>query len=65
MGKNSGYIVTTKTGFNGRTKHGDKLVNGKVIVYLEENHKPVLDEKGVQKKILCNHTDLKIEGYAD
>lgn len=65
MAKQSGYYVTTKSGNTGYTIHNDKAVNFKVIVYLTENFKPVLDENGKQKKLLCNPRDLKIIGFKD
>ena len=58
MGKNSGYIVQTKTGKNGRTYHKDKLINKKQIVYVE-------GEAGKTIKILCDPKSLKIVGYVD
>lgn len=65
MSKQPGYAVTTKTGKKGRTKHSDPIVNDKVIVYLEEGFKPILDENGNQKKLLCTATSLVINGYVD
>lgn len=65
MSKQSGYYVKTKTDKVGFTIHNDKPVNNKIIVYLTENFKPVLDEKGVQKKILCLASELKIIGFKD
>lgn len=64
--RNSGYIVETKKGERGRTRHRDAPINGKTIVYLEDgNFKPILDEKGNQKKLLCNQWELKMIGYSD
>lgn len=65
MGKQSGYIVTTKSGKTGYTIHKDKAVNGKIIVYLTENFNPVMDENGNPKKLLCLALDLKIIGFKD
>lgn len=61
----AGYIVKTKTGLTGRTKHTDKRVNGKVIVYLEQDGKPVLDEKQQPKKLLCDVAGLELKGFTD
>ena len=49
-----GKIVKTKTGHVGRTRNGDKPVNGKVVVHLDDG-----------KKILCNAKDLIMKGYWD
>lgn len=61
----AGYIVKTETGLTGRTKHSDKRVNGKVIVYLEQDGKPVLDDQGQPKKLLCDVSRLELRGYVD
>lgn len=51
---NSGYLVTTKKGFKGRTYHKDKLIDGKQPVYVENN-----------VKLLCDPETLTINGYID
>ncbi len=63
MAKDSGYYVKTEKGNIGYTIHNDKLVNGKIIVYLTENFKPCYDGDGKQKKILCLASELKIIGF--
>lgn len=63
--KNPGYIVETKSGQMGRTRHADQRVNGKIIVYLEKDGKPDLDEKQQQRRILCEVSALKLRGYCD
>lgn len=65
MMKNPGYIVITKDGHTGRTRHADHRVNGKIVVYLEKDGKPILDEKLQQKKLLCEAAKLQIKGYVD
>jgi len=65
MSKSSGMIVKTSTGQRGTTKNCDDLVNGKIIVYLEEDGKPVLDEKQEQKKMLCDPKTLTGIGFTD
>ena len=65
MSKQSGYYVTTKSGKTGYTVHKDKPIGFKTIVYLTENFKPVLDENGQPKKLLCNPSELKIIGFKD
>ena len=59
----AGYIVKTKGGLIGRTRHSDKRVNGKVIVYLEQDGKPVLDENNQPKKLLCDVAGLELVGF--
>ena len=39
MSKDSGCLVETKTGKQGRTYHRDTLVNGKMVVYVKINNK--------------------------
>lgn len=64
--ENSGYQVITKSGWTGRTYHRVGPVNGKVVVFLiDEDFNPVLDEKGQQKKLLCDPATLKIVGFID
>jgi hypothetical protein len=57
MSKDSGYLVETKTGKQGRTYHRDNKVNGKVVVYIEVDGKEV--------KILCIPETIKIIGFVD
>ena len=57
MSKDSGYLVKTKTGKEGRTYHRDNLVNGKLIVYVNVD--------GKQVKMLCDPETVKIIGYVD
>lgn len=65
MGKQSGYYVKTKTGKVGYTIHKDNPVNGKIVVYITDNFKPVLDGNGNPQKLLCLASDLKIIGFKD
>jgi len=61
MSKDSGYLVETKTGKQGRTFHRERLLNGKLIVYVE-----VEEEKKIEmKKFLCDPQTVKIIGYVD
>ena len=55
MGKNSGYLVETKSGKRGRTYHRDKKVNKKTVVYIDDEKIPML----------CDPKTLKIIGYAE
>ena len=57
MSKDSGYLVKTKTGKEGRTYHRNKLINGKCVVHVQEN--------GTEIKMLCDSKTLKIIGYID
>ena len=54
---NSGYLVTTKKGIQGRTYHKDALINGKQPVYTEIDRKPV--------RLLCDPETLTINGFID
>ena len=58
--RNSGYLVTTKTGLKGRTYHNKGLINGKVPVYLETG-KHQYDDNA----ILCVPDTLKMNGFID
>ena len=51
----SGFIVITKSGKEGYTKHSDKLINGKTPVYFENS----------DLKMLCSPDKLEIIGYRD
>ena len=45
--KSAGYLIETLSGLRGRTRHSDHLVNGKIIVYLEDlTGRPILDKTG-------------------
>ncbi|GEM_PF-940975 len=55
--KNSGYIVTTKTGLQGRTYHSDELVNGKQPIHVVKDGEPM--------KMLCTPDSLVINGFID
>jgi hypothetical protein len=57
MSKDSGCLVKTKTGKEGRTYHKDKLVKGKLIVYITVDNKEI--------KMLCDPETVKIIGYVD
>jgi hypothetical protein len=60
MSKDSGYLVETKTGKQGRTYHREGLLKGKVIVHLETE-----EENNQNIKYLCDPQTIKIIGYAD
>jgi len=57
MSKDAGYLVTTKTGLEGRTYHREGRVNDKVIVYVEVNGKVV--------KMLCDPKTIVTTGFID
>jgi hypothetical protein len=57
MSKDSGYLVITKTGKEGRTYHREGLVNKKMVVHIENDNKEI--------KILCDPKTIKIIGYTD
>lgn len=57
MSENAGYLVETKTGKKGRTYHREKLINDKLIVYVEVESKEV--------KMLCDPQTIKIIGLID
>lgn len=66
VAKCPGYKVQTSAGNRGRTKNADHYINGKQVVYLEdESGKPVLDEKGKQKILLVHRLKIKIIGFID
>lgn len=60
MKTESGYIVETSSGKQGRTYHSKGIINDKVPVYL-------MDENGNVSKIaiLCDPKSLKMMGYVD
>ena len=57
MSINSGYLVKTKSGKEGRTYHIEGLVNKKTIVHLDVN--------GNDIKMLCDPKTIEIIGYVD
>jgi hypothetical protein len=57
MSKDSGYLVKTKGGKEGRTYHREGLVNKKMIVHVDINGKDV--------KMLCDPKTIKIIGFID
>ena len=57
MSKDSGYLVKTKTGKEGRTYHRDGLVNKKMVVYVETD--------GKQMKMLCDPKTVELIGFVD
>jgi hypothetical protein len=57
MSKDSGYLVETKTGKQGRTYHRENLINKKLVVHVEIN--------GKDMKMLCDPDTVKIIGYKD
>ena len=58
MSKDSGYLVETKTGKQGRTFHRERLINDKLIVYVD------IEEEKI-KKFLSDSQTVKIIGYVD
>jgi len=50
----SGYLVQTKKGIIGRTKHTDARMNGKLLVYTEEGN-----------KLLCDPNTVIFKGFID
>jgi len=57
MSKDSGYLVKTKAGKEGRTYHREGLVNKKMVVHLEIDGKVV--------KMLCDPKTIEIIGFVD
>ena len=57
MSINSGYLVETKHGKQGRTYHREKLINKKTVVHINID--------GNELKMLCEPKSLKIIGYID
>ncbi len=55
MGKNSGCLVETKSGKQGRTYYREKLINKKLVVHIE----------GMSVPMLCDPKSVKIIGYVD
>ena len=60
MNKDSGYLVETKTGKQGRTYHRERLLNGKLIVHIETD-----EENSQNLNYLCDPQSVKIIGYVD
>ena len=58
MSKDSGYLVKTKTGKEGRTYHRESLVGKKMIVH-------IVGEAGIDVKMLCDPSTVEIIGYVD
>lgn len=58
MSKDSGYLVETKTGKQGRTYHREGLVNKKAVVHIEK-------EDGTTYKLLCDPKTLTTIGFID
>jgi hypothetical protein len=57
MSKDSGYLVETKSGKEGRTYHREGLVNKKMVVHVEVD--------GKEMKMLCDPKTIKIIGFVD
>jgi len=57
MSKDSGYLVKTKSGKEGRTYHREGLVNKKMVVHL--------DVEGRDVKMLCDPKTTEIIGFID
>jgi hypothetical protein len=57
MSKNSGYLVETKSGKQGRTYHCEGLINKKMVVHID------IDGKNI--KMLCDPKTVKIIGFVD
>jgi hypothetical protein len=57
MSKDSGYLVKTKTGKEGRTYHREGLVDKKMVVHV--------DIDGKEVKMLCDPKTIEIIGYID
>lgn len=58
MSKDSGYLVETKTGKEGRTYHREGLVNKKMVVHIKT-------DDGKDLKMLCDPQTIKIIGFVD
>jgi len=57
MGKDSGYLVKTKSGNVGRTYHHEVSINNKIVVHVEVD--------GKKLKMLCDPKSLELTGYVD
>lgn len=53
--KNQGYLVETKTGLAGRVYFNEDRVNGKDVVHVTIDDKPV--------RLLCDPSTLKLRGF--
>lgn len=51
--KEKGFLVKTKFGY-GRTKHSDKIIQGKLPVYLDNG-----------QRVLLNPNNIKLTGFID
>ena len=54
----SGIMVDTKTGKTGIIWNGDKLIDGKVPIYIIDENK-----KETGEKVLCDKDTLTIRGF--
>jgi hypothetical protein len=64
--KSPGKLVTTSSGLKGRTYNSDHLVNGKLVVWLEDDEGlPIPDDKGNPKKLLVDRTKVRFRGFVD
>jgi len=59
MSRDSGYLVKTKTGKEGRTFHREGLLNDKLIVHVK------VEEEDKEVKMLCDPQTVEIIGYVD
>ena len=57
MSKDSGYLIKTKTGKEGRTYHREGLVNKKMVVHV--------DVDGKDMKMLCDPKTVELIGFVD
>lgn len=57
MSIDSGYLVETKNGKQGRTYHREGLVSKKMVVHITVNDKDM--------KMLCDPKTVKIIGFVD
>lgn len=57
MSKDSGYLVKTKTGKEGRTYHREGLVNKKMVVHVDVDGKDI--------KMLCDPKTVELIGFVD
>jgi hypothetical protein len=57
MSKDSGYLVRTKSGEEGRTYHREGLVIGKTVVHVNKDGKTL--------KMLSDPKTIEIIGYID
>jgi hypothetical protein len=57
MGKDSGYLIETKSGKTGRTYHREARINDKVVVHVDVDGKTV--------KMLCDPNTITTIGFVD